>query len=63
MHLGIGREVGMLSFIKFFQQSSQLSKRTSIRLWYTGLGEKVGPRLRELAPRIQREPGGGIHET
>ena len=29
----------------------------------TGLGEKVGPRLRDLALRIQREPGGGIHAT
>ena len=27
------------------------------------LGYKVGPRLRELAPRGQREPGGGIHAT
>ena len=29
----------------------------------TGIGYKVGPRLRELAPRGQREPGGGIHAT
>ena len=29
---------------------------------HTGIGYKVGPRLRELAPlRGQREPGGGIH--
>ena len=29
----------------------------------TGLGERAGPRLRELAPRGQRESGGGIHAT
>ena len=29
----------------------------------TGLGFKVGPRLRELVPRCQREPGRGIHAT
>ena len=29
----------------------------------TELGYKVGPRLRELAPHGQREPGGGIHAT
>ena len=29
----------------------------------TGLGKRVVPRLRELAPRGQREPGGGIHAT
>ena len=27
------------------------------------IGYKLGPRLRELAPRGQREPGGGIHPT
>ena len=26
----------------------------------TGLSKRAGPRLRELAPRGQREPGGGI---
>ena len=30
---------------------------------YTGLGKRVVPRLRELAPRGQRESGGGIHAT
>ena len=30
---------------------------------YTGMGKKVVPRLRELAPRGQRESGGGIHAT
>ena len=29
----------------------------------TGLGERAGPRLRKLAPRDQRESGGGIHAT
>ena len=29
----------------------------------TGLGKKVVPRLRELAPRGQRESGGEIHAT
>ena len=29
----------------------------------TGLGKRVVPRLRELAPRGQRESGGGIHAT
>ena len=29
----------------------------------TEMGYEVGPRLRELAPRGQREPGGGIHAT
>ena len=29
----------------------------------TELGYEVGPRLRVLAPRGQREPGGGIHAT
>ena len=29
----------------------------------TELGYKVGPRLRELVPHGQREPGGGIHAT
>ena len=29
----------------------------------TGMGEKVSPRLRELASRGQRESGGGIHAT
>ena len=29
----------------------------------TGLGKKVVPRLRELAPCSQRESGGGIHAT
>ena len=28
-----------------------------------GLGKRVGPRLRELAPCGQREPGGGTHAT
>ena len=30
---------------------------------YTGMAKKVVPRLRELAPRGQRESGGGIHAT
>ena len=30
---------------------------------HTELGYKVGPRLRELATRGQRESGGGIHTT
>ena len=30
---------------------------------HTGPSERVVPRLRELAPRGQREPGGGIHVT
>ena len=30
---------------------------------YTELGKRVVPRLRELALRGQREPGGGIHAT
>ena len=35
-----------------------------LTLIYTGLGKRVVPRLRELAPpRGQREPGGGIHVT
>ena len=29
----------------------------------TGMGKRVGPRLRELAPRGQRESGGGNHAT
>ena len=29
----------------------------------TGLGERMGPRLRELAPRGLRESGGGILAT
>ena len=29
----------------------------------TELGYEVGPRLRELTPNGQREPGGGIHAT
>ena len=29
----------------------------------TGIGKKVGPKLRELAPRGQGEPGGGIRAT
>ena len=29
----------------------------------TGLGKRVVPRLRELAPHSQRESGGGIHAT
>ena len=29
----------------------------------TGLGKRVVPRLRELAPCGQRESGGGIHAT
>ena len=29
----------------------------------TGLGKRVIPRLRELAPRGQRKSGGGIHAT
>ena len=29
----------------------------------TEMGERVGPRLRELASRGRREPGGGIHAT
>ena len=29
----------------------------------TELGYEVGPRLRELAPLGQREPGGGSHTT
>ena len=27
------------------------------------MGERVGPRLRELASRGRRKPGGGIHAT
>ena len=30
---------------------------------FTGMGERVVPRLRELAPCGQREAGGGIHAT
>ena len=30
---------------------------------YTGIGERVVPRLRELAPRGLREPGGRFHAT
>ena len=29
----------------------------------TELGKRVVPKLRELAPRSQRESGGGIHAT
>ena len=32
-------------------------------MYITELGYEVGPRLRDLAPRGQREPGGGIHAT
>ena len=37
--------------------------RVNLSFVRTELGYKVGPRLRELAPRGQREPGGGIHAT
>ena len=30
---------------------------------FTDMQEKMIARLRELAPRGQREPGGGIHAT
>ena len=29
----------------------------------TGICQKMGPRLRELPPHGQREPGGGIYTT
>ena len=39
----------------------------SIRVTYlfdcTGVGKRMVPRLRELAPHGQRESGGGIHAT
>ena len=38
-------------------------RRISTRLDNTGLGKIMVPRLRELAFRGQREPGGGIHAT
>ena len=40
-----------------------LTDRQAAELGNTGLGKKVVPRLRELAPRGQRESGSGIHVT
>ena len=34
-----------------------------LKIQHTGLGKRVVPRLRELAPRGERESGGGIHAT
>ena len=34
-----------------------------VRLRHTEMGYKVDPRLSELAPRGQKEAGGGIHAT
>ena len=55
------------------RHSQQRGKGLSTSSWYkydstpgfgyTGLGKRVGPMLRELAPRGQRELGGGIHAT
>ena len=36
---------------------------TQTRRRSTELGKRVDPRLREIVPRGQREPGGGIHAT
>ena len=39
------------------------SVRTGLSKTYTEMGERVDPRLRELASRGRRKPGGGIHAT
>ena len=42
---------------------SSLRIRKCVSRTCTEMGERVGPRLRELASRGRREPGGGIHAT
>ena len=48
------------------QANSRISGAETITVrspWCTEMGERVGPRLRELASRGRREPGGRIHAT
>ena len=44
-------------------KSLELSRTVFLSRENTGLGKRVVPRLRDLAPRGQRESGGGIHAT
>ena len=39
------------------------TRRRFVNTYCTGLGQRVVPRLRELAPCGQRESGGGIHQS